>query len=178
MRLEIPNRSKIRWPNSGLSEGKQMRQSLLAAACAACASILVSPALAVTFPSLTTIYVGTGVRDFGSTNLGLATVINCSNVSGQTASVRYLVLSNIGAIEASVTTSVPHGQTATAVTHQVVTFLATLNLNTGDVGQGVLNIESTQSGVFCNAMVVEGDTEGNGITLPLVRINSHPGAQE
>ena len=44
--------------------------------------------------------------------------------------------------------------------------------------QGVLNIEATQSGIFCTAMIVDGADAGEGITLPLVRINPHPGTLE
>ena len=50
-----------------------------------CPAAPTQPAGAVTFPSLTTIYVGSGVRDDGgAANLGLATTFICSNVSGVT----------------------------------------------------------------------------------------------
>ena len=54
---------------------------------------------AVTFPSLTTIYVGSGVRDNGAaTDAGVATSIHCSNVSGVSVQVRVLILGDTGAV--------------------------------------------------------------------------------
>ena len=49
----------------------------------ALAGALAQPASATTFPTLTTIYVGSGAYDDGSTDdAGTATSIHCSNVSG------------------------------------------------------------------------------------------------
>ena len=57
------------------------------------------PASAVTFPSLTTIYVGSGVVDSGDApGQGVATSIHCSNVSGIAAQVRVLVLGAVGTV--------------------------------------------------------------------------------
>jgi hypothetical protein len=72
----------------------------------ALAATLAQPASAITFPSLTTIYVGTGVLDSGGAdNTGTATTFFCSNVSGITAQVRFLILSDIGAFVVSSTPS-------------------------------------------------------------------------
>ena len=139
---------------------------------------IAQPATAITFPSLTTIYVGTGVRDDGAgSNLGIATTFNCSNVSGVTAQVRFLVLGIDGAIGGNLTLTILHGGMRTVSTHNEVTFSAT-NLATGVVDQGTVNIESTQSGVFCNAMITDAAVGGHGFTLPLVRVNPHPGTVE
>lgn len=44
------------------------------------------PALAATFPALTTIYYAVGVFDGGgAANSGTATTVSCSNLSGQSA---------------------------------------------------------------------------------------------
>ena len=140
---------------------------------------LAPPASAITFPSLTTIYIGSGVRDDGGGNdIGVATTFNCSNVSGVSAQVRFLVLAVNGTIEASETLTIPHGATRTTSTHAEATFASDSFLNTGIVAQGVVNIESTQSGVFCNAMITNAAVAGNGITMPLVRVNPHPGTVE
>lgn len=136
------------------------------------------PAAAVTFPSLTTIYVGSGVRDDGAANTGVATSFNCSNVSGVSAQVRFLVLSHLGQVKASQTTTILHGETRTASTHDEATFDEDFILATGAVGQGVINVESTQSGVFCNATITNGAVGGNGIDLNMVRVNPHPGTVE
>ena len=51
------------------------------------------PASAITFPSLTTIYVGSGVTDSSEVaSVGIATAFSCSNVSGQSTTLRFLVL--------------------------------------------------------------------------------------
>jgi hypothetical protein len=71
-----------------------MRKYLAAAALTAA---LAQPAAAVTFPSLTTIYVGSGVYDDGlGTNASEATSIHCSNVSGVSVQVRVLILAQAG----------------------------------------------------------------------------------
>ena len=88
-----------------------MRKYLAAVSLAA---ILAQPAAAVTFPTLTTIYVGSGVLDDGSAaNLGEATSIHCSNVSGVSVDVRVLILGANGAAQGSVTRTLAHGATVT-----------------------------------------------------------------
>jgi hypothetical protein len=53
------------------------------------------------------------------------------------------------------------------------------DLQTGSVNQGVVNIEATNSAVFCNAMIVDaGAAIPDGIALHLVRVNPHPGTVE
>ena len=55
------------------------------------------------------------------------------------------------------------------------TFIPSLDIS----GHGVVNVEATNSAVFCTAKVVDPDVEGaNGHTLPLVRVNPHPGTVE
>ena len=144
----------------------------------ALAAVLAQPASAITLSSLTTIYVGSGVYDNGGlTEQGAATSIHCSNVSGGATQVRVLILSPSGAIEGSLTVTVAHGETATVSTHGTLAFVEGSNLlSTGPVQQGVLNIEATNSAVFCSAMIVDAAAAiPNGIDLHLVRVNPHPG---
>jgi hypothetical protein len=141
---------------------------------------LTQPTAAITFPSLTTIYVGSGVYDDGDDMAdGTATVVHCSNVSGQSVQIRALVLSNIGNVEGSSTQSVAHGATVTFATHVVGVYNA-IPLLTGEVKQGVVNVEATNSGVFCTAMTINADLleEVVGVQLHLVRVNPHPGTVE
>jgi hypothetical protein len=147
----------------------------------ALAATLAQPAAAVTFPSLTTIYVGSGVYDDGGgDNGGVATSIHCSNVSGVTVSVRALVLNFIGANFGSLTVNLAHGATVTFSTHLTSVF------NDEDLGvtfgikQGVVNVESTNSAVFCTAVVVDAANEPPTLMSPLhlVRVNPHPGTVE
>jgi hypothetical protein len=46
------------------------------------------------------------------------------------------------------------------------------------VFEGVLNIESFQSAVFCSVSVINAAGPMSGIPLHMVRINPHPGAVE
>jgi len=144
------------------------------------AAALVHPAAAVTFPSLTTIYVGSGVRDdFQAAGAGIATVFNCTNVSGVSATVRVLVLGSNGGVAASNIQTLGHGFTRTWVTRAEATYAGDFALQpTGGLNQGAVNIESTQSAVFCNAVVSDAADAGDGIILPLVRVNPHPGTVE
>jgi hypothetical protein len=136
-------------------------------AAVALAAALVQPAAAITFPSLTTIYVIPGVSDDGAgDNTGRATTIVCTNVSGTTASVRYQVLHSNGvAAAAPVTVSLPHGSSITKSTHATA-FSETLPFLApgAAVEQGVVNVESTQSGVFCTAMMVDAGNVEEGST--------------
>ena len=154
-----------------------MKKYLVAMALAAVA--LAQPAVAITFPSLTTIYVASGVYDDGSADsAGFATAVHCSNVSGQSAQVRYLFLSSAGQISGNHTLTIPHGGTRTVATHGTNFGGTALDIPSAII-QGVLNVESTQSGVFCSAMIVEAVVgRVYGIPLHMVRINPHPGAGE
>jgi hypothetical protein len=146
------------------------------------AAALAQPASAVTFPSLTTIYVGSGVYDDGSTdNNGEATSVHCSNVSGVSVQVRVLVLSSEGTVEGALTRTLAHGATVTWSTHQTVVFSdASTPFGTGPVQQGVVNVEATNSAVFCTAHIVDaaGDPPAFMGDLHLVRVNPHPGTVE
>jgi hypothetical protein len=142
--------------------------------------IFALPVHAVTFPSLTTIYVGTGVTDDGGlASSGVATVFHCSNVSGITASIRFLVLNNAGNSVGDLTLPVEHGVTQSVATHFTAAY-ASVSLDLDfNINQGVVNIESTQSAVFCSAETINAATAAPvGVPRPLVRVNPHPGTAE
>ena len=122
-----------------------MKRYSLAVALAVFA-ILSGSAVAVTFPSLTTIYIGSGARDSAQgPNLGLATVIHCSNVSVLTASVRILLLHSNGSMAGVHTfNSVVHGSTVSLATHPVAAYYST-DLNVLEINSGVVNIEVRHS---------------------------------
>ena len=131
----------------------------------------------VAFGGLRTIYVASGVSDDGAAaDAGRATAFLCSNVSGVTAEIRYLVLRFNGTVAANVTVNVPHAQTHTASTHSTLAFREDADLSTSVVNQGAVNIESDQSSVFCSALVVDASTATpGGIPLHLTRVNPTPG---
>ena len=153
-------------------------------AAVALSGTLAQPAVAVTFPTLTTIYVGSGVRNTSDPiNEGIATAFFCTNASGLTANLRFLVLNFNGNVAGSVTVStVLHGQTRTITTHGI-TFLGNDSTDTSQgtiIDQGSIIIEATESGVFCTAAVfdAEGFPPVFSTPLHLVRVNPHPGTVE
>ena len=156
-----------------------MKKYLVAVALAAS---LAQPAAAITFPTLTTIYVGSGVTDNGgASQTGVATTIFCSNVSGADVQVRVLILSAGGSVRGTPrTATLVHGQTGTFSTHATALFTdEDFLLNTGSVGQGVVNVEATNSAIFCTATILDAAASvPNGIPLHLVRVNPHPGTVE
>jgi hypothetical protein len=155
-------------------------QKYVTAAVALAAATLAQPAAAVTFPSLTTIYVGSGVFDNGAgLSAGVATSIHCSNVSGVSVQVRVLVLGNSGAVEGSLTQTLAHGATETFSTHGTIIFAENI-LTTGVVDQGVVNVEATNSAVFCTAAIIDAGSFPPVFSMPLhlVRVNPHPGTVE
>jgi hypothetical protein len=143
---------------------------------------LVQSATAITFPSLTTIYIGTGVRDNGGgDNSGLATAFHCSNVSGNIAQMRFLVLGDDGSGAGEITRSVPHGGSVSVSTHLTAFFVEDDIVTPGiSIGRGAINIESTESAVFCQAYITEAATTvpDSAIPLKLIRVNPHPGTVE
>jgi hypothetical protein len=145
----------------------------------ALAATLAQPAAAITFPSLTTIYVGSGVTDDGGgENTGTASSFFCSNVSGLTAQIRVLILNAGGtAIASSPVVPLSHGNSTVFSTHATIlgeVLIATANLSTGTV-----NIESTQSGVFCRGAIVNAaGPRQDSSPIALVRVNPHPGTVE
>jgi hypothetical protein len=143
----------------------------------AVAAALAQPASAITFSKLTTVYVAAGVEDAG-TLADTATVVYCSNVSGVAANVRVLILNIGGSIALNETRTLNHGS-GFGISTQNVYALGETPVGTELIGSGTLNVESTQSGVFCSAWLMDTKTHGpSGVPLHLVRINPHPGAVE
>jgi len=155
-----------------------MRKSF-AAIVFALAAALAPSASAITFSKFTTIYIGSGVRDDGNLDdVGIATTFQCTNVSGVSTMIRFVVLSATGAVILSRTEPAAHGATLTASTHPTVAYAETDFLDTGAV-EGAVNIESLQSGVFCTAKTISASAAyPDGVALDLVRVNPHPGTVE
>jgi hypothetical protein len=150
-------------------------------AAAALAVALAQPAAATTFPGLTTIYVGAGVQDTSGagTVADTATVFSCANVSGLATTVRILLLDTTGGVVDTLTQALPHGSHLTAATRGVAAITGDVVLDSGAVAGGVVNIEATQSGVFCGAALMDATADvATGVSLHLVRVNPHPGTVE
>jgi hypothetical protein len=159
-----------------------MKKSSLALSLIAFAALSGSAA-AVTFPSLTTIYIGSGVRNtVDIVDAGVATSFHCTNASGLTAAVRFLVLNINGSVAGNFTqVSLLHGRTVTVSTHGTVVFGGENATSPGTaIAQGSIIIEATESAVFCTAAIVDAGTAIPAFTMPLhlVRVNAHPGTVE
>lgn len=155
-----------------------MKKFLTTLALAALANVVALPAASITFPSLTTIYVGSGVVDGIGANV--ATIFSCSNVSGITATLRVQVLFGGGSVAGAASGPVTHGSTLLVSTRLTAAFIDNLLISGAEGVQGVVNIESTQSAVFCTAAVVDSANAVPIFSMPLhlVRINPHPGTVE
>ena len=111
----------------------------LLAAFTAIALIAVLPAQATTF-SLRTIYVASGVYDSGdAADVGTATSVHCTNLSGNTAQLRVSFYGNTGGFEGASNSSIANLTSGTTSTH--ATIFTEDPLNTGPITQGVLNIQ-------------------------------------
>jgi hypothetical protein len=158
-----------------------MRKSIVALAAAVFAALVVSSGEAETLPLNTPIYVGSGVYDSGSgAGNGAATSFHCTNVSGVSANLRFLLLGPAGNTLGSFNRSLAHANTVTASTHETNTYFDYIIMTPGvSIIQGGIVIESTQTGVFCTAITLDaGASTPNGFPLNLIRFNPHPGSVE
>lgn len=163
-----------------------MRRIFTAAiAVAAIALAGVAPTRATTFPTLTTIYFAAGAVDSDiDNNEGVATVISCLNQSGQTASVRYQFRSLDGTLLAGGTLLVGHLATKNVSTQGSVSYFTSIPLPTSVFFGGSIQVLSTQSAVYCTAMLLDASQASyvsggpGGVALHMVRLNPHPGTVE
>ena len=121
-----------------------------------------------------------GITDTGGLSEGqnYATVFGCTNVSGKNTFIRLLILNFNGSVNKTITIQLSHGQSNFFLSRSVPGFIGNI-LATGVVTQGTVNIEATESAVFCTALLLDATTDGpNGVTLDLVRVNPHPGTVE
>jgi hypothetical protein len=132
------------------------------------------------FPALTPIYRITGIRDNGGApQAGIATVFHCSNPTGVTQQVRFVVRGFTNSLVANATFSILLGGTFSVGTHDTLLFFEDGLLATGIVGQGRGTIDATSPLVHCTAMIVDAATAiPNGIELNMVRLNPAPGTME
>lgn len=136
------------------------------------------PAHATTFPSLTLIYVATGVLDFdASTNFGTSVI--CANQSGANTNILWRFFNNAGTLMGGFSRiNMPHGETTTAGTANGTSLYGDNVVSGAANFQGKVAIYSTQSGVFCSAVTGPEVDLTPGMVLPMVRFNAHPGTVE
>jgi hypothetical protein len=133
------------------------------------------------FPSLTTIYRGSGVSNTsGANNTGVATSFHCSNFNANTQQVRFLLRDNEGVVVSNQTFNLTANQTFTASTHATAIFFDVELLAEGiSIAQGSIVIAATSAAIHCSASIVDAAaTSPNGVDLHLVRFNAVAGSQE
>lgn len=124
------------------------------------------------FAGLKRIYVASGAFDSGdSSNAGTATSVSCTNLGGKVANVRIRFFDSSHMLLDGTTLALQPKNSQTVSTH--ATFLSETILATGSLYRGLVDIASTQSAVFCSAMLVDAAGPGAGIALHMVRFNSH-----
>ena len=158
---------------------KRIVTAITTAAAIALATIL--PARAA-FPALTLIYRVPGVIDSGSAiDVGVATAVQCTNVSGVAITLRVVSVHLDGSVAGTATVTVANGHTVSLSTHftnpygnEVTAISAGIGINAGSI-----RILATRAAVFCNASVIDASaTLPNGIDLHMVRYNAAPGTVE
>ena len=121
-----------------------------------------------------------GVLDNGGAAItGVATVFHCTNFSGVTENIRFVVRNFNTTIVANEVVSIAHLATITAATHDTAPYGEDRLLNTGPVAQGTAAIAATSVNVICTAMTIDAaNSKVDGVSLRGVRFNPVPGSQE
>ena len=157
----------------------------LLTAVAGIASVLSAPAPdralgAIGDPELI-LYRFPGVRDDGGgLNAGVATSVHCTNFSGTTETIRYVVRNLVSEVLANSTLLIPHLHSRTASTHLTALYVEQLDLQTGVMTLGTIAIAATSTSIICTAMTIDAASGASpiGIALRGIRFNPVPGRQE
>ena len=147
-------------------------------------SMIAVAALAFTMPAQAAqgdpeiiIYRVSGVLDDGASN-GTATSFHCTNFSGVTENVRFVVRGPGAVILFNNFFPIIHLHTLTVSTKEVVIY-SDVSLGTGPVQQGTAAIAATSVNVTCTAMqVLPQGALPQGIALHMTRFSPIPGTQE
>ena len=126
------------------------------------------------------IYRFPGVQDDGGNpSIGIATVFHCTNFSGETETLRFVVRTVNGTILANLPYTLPHLVTQTLGTHTVAAYPAMAGLGTGPVNSGTVAIAATSTNIVCAAMTIDaGNPKPTGIAMHGIRFNPVTGSQE
>jgi len=138
------------------------------------------PAYAGVNDPLQPVYVFPGARDNGGgAGTGVATSVHCTNFSGATEKLLYVVLNFDSSTKANLNLNIGQAQTRTASTHDTVLYAEDLILNTGVVNQGVVGVSATNLNIVCTAQVLDASAATpNGINLHGIRFNPITGTAE
>jgi hypothetical protein len=133
------------------------------------------------FPSSTTIYIIPGVvDDGGALDVGIATSVTCTNVSGVPVNIRVAAFQSDGVKKGDHTlVGVPNTGVRTFSTHLTNVYADDSVLGTSVLSQGVFNVEATNAAVFCTATVEDAASNSpSGWDLHVIRVNAAPGTVE
>jgi hypothetical protein len=115
----------------------------------------------------------------GNLNQGVATVVHCTNFSGASETIRYVVRNYNSDVMANVARPIAHLSTLTAGTHGTNLYDVDVSLATGHVNQGTIAIAATSISIICTAMTLDAaSTSPIGMALRGIRFNPIPGSQE
>ena len=125
------------------------------------------------------IYRGSGVLDTGGgDHTGAGTVIYCTNFSGVTESIRFVIRDNDSTIVANVPLPIPHLFTGTVMTKGGFIYSG-ISLGTGIIKQGTVAIAATSINVTCTAMQFDASAPSlQTAVLHMTRFNPIAGTQE
>jgi len=139
---------------------------------------LLSQPKATTDPMIP-IYRASGVRDNGgAAGTGIATSIHCTNIGGDTETLKYIVRNFDSSVKSTLTLNIGSAQTRTASTHDTVMFAEDIILNTGVVNQGNVTVTATSTNIYCSIMLVDASAAVPvGVSLHAVRFNPMVGAE-
>jgi hypothetical protein len=128
----------------------------------------------------TLLYLYSGLRDNGgASQTGVASTVHCSNFSGVTVAVQFLVFNFDGTVKANVTFSIPNSATRTASTHATILYTEDQVLNTGIVNQGFALVVGSSPFIVCTAEIVDAAAPNPvGIARHGLRYNPIAGTQE
>jgi len=108
-------------------------------------------------------------------------VIDCTNFSGTTETIRAVARNANSALASNVTLTIGHLETRTFATHGFGLFGFRVDqlLATGTLSQGTIAIAATSTNIVCNAVAVDArDEKPTGYSLHVIRFNPIPGTQE
>jgi len=115
----------------------------------------------------------------GASGTGFATVFHCTNFSGVTEVIRFVMRDGLTTtIKGNFDTPIDHLVTKTIATKNPSAYTAVISLNTGAF-KGTTAIAATSPNIICTAMTINaGLAEPVGVSLRGIRFNPAPGSQE
>jgi len=122
-----------------------------------------------------------GVRDDGGgIGMGVATVFHCTNFSGVTETIRFVLRDFDATLISNRTVNIAHLRTIAVSTHDDVAYAHTDFLSSATpIMEGSLAIAATTTSIVCTAMTIDASNPVPvGVSLHGVRFSPIPGTEE